>query len=167
MNKNRELEQMMRMGKILDTATKIVCEIVQFFCIVGAALLVIGMLGLGVRMDPATMELAWFGKEIVFESLSGGMQILVIIGMVVICVFAFVLVGDLSKALRSVFQAVANGRPFEESSVKGFRRTALWSLVIGILTGKGAGIVVAIACLLLAYIFHYGVLLQQESDETL
>ncbi len=167
MNENRELEKMMKLGKALDTATKIIGQIIQVFCIVGAVLLIIGMLGFAVTMDSATMELTWFGKEIVFESLSGSMQNLIVIGMAVICVFTFFLVGDLSKALRSVFQAAANGRPFEESSVKGFRRTALWSLIIGILTGEGTGFAVAIACWLLAYVFHYGLLLQKQSDETL
>ncbi|MDO4650315.1 MAG: hypothetical protein Q4B26_16875 [Eubacteriales bacterium] len=167
MNENRELEKMMKWGKVLDTATKIIGQIIQVFCIVGAALLIIGMLGLAVTMDSAAMELTWFGKEIVFETLSGGMQNLVVIGMAVVFVFAFFLVGDLSKALRSVFQAAANGRLFEESSVRGFRRTALWSLVIGILTGVGTGFAIAIACWLLAYVFHYGLLLQQQSDETL
>ncbi len=117
MNENRGLEKMMKWGKALDTATKIIGQIIQVFCIVGAVLLVIGMLGLAVTMDSATMELTWFGKKIVFESLSSGMQNLIVIGMVVVCVFAFFLVRDLSKALRSVFQAISNGRPFEESSV--------------------------------------------------
>jgi len=73
----------------------------------------------------------------------------------------------LVNALRSVFQSIANGRPFEDSTIKGFRSAALWIAILGVGNGKISGLIIAALCLFLSYVFHYGMLLQQESDETL
>ncbi len=166
MNQNKELERMMKWGKVLDTATNIIGKIIQVFCIVGIVLLLIQMSGIATTYE-GTVDLRILSSEVVFESLSRTMQNVVIIVMIVLFIFSVILVGELVKALRSVFQAMANGRPFEETAVKGFRKAAIWMLVIGILAGVGTGIVIAALFLLLSYVFHYGMVLQQESDELL
>ncbi len=165
MNTNKELERMMKWGRGLDTAVKIIGKIVQVFCIVGVVLLLVQLSGLATMMV-GDVDLFWMADPVDFASLSSGMQTLVCIVMIITFCFAFLMTGDLTKALRSVFQAIGEGRPFEETAIKGFRRTALWMVILAVLTAETPYLVIALLCLLFSYVFRYGLILQQESDET-
>ncbi len=166
MTQNKDLEKMMKAGKVLDTATNIVGRIIQVVCGV-SAVLVLAFFFFMADVDGASMDLTFFGRHVEFENLSFGMQAAVVILMAVIFVLAVIMMGDLIKALRSVFRSMAAGRPFEEPAVKGFRRAALWLVIIGVLANEISAVLIAACFLLFSYVFSYGMMLQIESDETL
>lgn len=166
MNTKNELEKMKKWGQVLDKATQIVGKIVQISCIIGGVLILVNMLGFFNTMGE-TVNLTWFGNTISYQELSHPLQITVSVFILAMLVIACIMIRALVNALRSIFQSIANGRPFENSVIKGFRKASLWIAIIGLLDGKIFGIILAALCLFLSYIFHYGMLLQQESDETL
>lgn len=166
MNAKNELEKMKKWGHALDKISQIASMIVYVFCIFGGVLIILNVLGFFNTMG-LTVDLTCFGHTIHFQELSHPLQITVSLLMIAMLVITCIMVRALVHALRSVFQSIANGRPFEDSTVKGFRKAALWIAILGVLGGEIFGLIIAVLCLFLSYVFHYGMLLQQESDETL
>ncbi|MCD8348608.1 MAG: hypothetical protein LUD16_11835 [Lachnospiraceae bacterium] len=166
MNTNAELEKMKKWGQTLDKITQIAGTIVYVFCILGGVLILANKFGFFNTMG-LTVDLTCFGHTINFQELSHPLQITVSLLLIAMLVITCIMVRELVLALRSVFQSIANGRPFEDSTIKGFRKAALWIAIISVGNGKIWGLIIATLCLFLSYVFHYGMLLQQESDETL
>ncbi len=166
-NKNRELERMMSWAKMLDVMIRICGAVVQIGSGLGAVMLIAFHFFAIVPSDRAEMNLTVLGRHIKFASLSAAGQTAVVILMAVVCLLAIPMMRDLTRALHNVFQPMACGRPFEEEAVKGFGRAAVWCAVIGVLALNGYVLVIAALLLLLSYVFHYGSVLQTESDETL
>ena len=166
MNTNNELEKMKRWGRALDKITQIAGIIVYVFCILGGVLIIVNMFDF-FNTTGLTVDLTCFGKTINFQELSHPLQITVSLLLIAMLFITCIMVRALAKALRSVFQSIANGRPFEDSTIKGFRSAALWIAILGVGNGEILGLIIAALCLFLSYVFHYGMLLQQESDETL
>ncbi|MCC8106890.1 MAG: hypothetical protein LIO99_12970 [Clostridiales bacterium] len=166
MNTYNELEKMRKWGHALDKAALIIGKIVYVFCLLAGVLILVNMFGIFNTMG-LTVDLTCFGHTIHYQELSLSLQITVSLLMIAMLVITCIMVRALVHALRSVFQSIANGRPFEDSTVKGFRKAALWIAILGVGNGKISGLIIAALCLFLSYVFHYGMLLQQESDETL
>lgn len=166
MNANNELEKMRKWGHALDKASLIIGKIVYMFSLLAGVLILVNMFGIFNTMG-LTVDLTCFGHTINFQELSHPLQIAVSLLLIAMLVITCIMVRALVNALRSVFQSIANGRSFEDSTVKGFRSVALWIAILGVGNGKISGLIIAALCLLLSYVFHYGMLLQQESDETL
>ncbi len=169
MEYTNELQKMQRWGRVLDKVALVIGRVMQVVLALSAlvveAFSVFGFTS--VDGGEYSYSLTWFGNPVEFDNLSPFLMGLMIVLIVIICILSIFMVEDLMKALRSVFQAMANGRPFEEKSVAGFRRAAIWMLVIGILAGSFSSLVAAACLLVLSYVFRYGLLLQTESDETL
>ncbi|MCC8137694.1 MAG: hypothetical protein LIO76_06450 [Clostridiales bacterium] len=163
---NNELEKMKKWGRVLDKITQIAGKIVYVFCIIGGMLILVNMFGFFNTVG-LTVDLTCFGHTINFQELSHSLQIAVSLLLIAMLVITCIMVHALVHALRSVFQSIANGRPFEDSVITGFRKAALWIAILGVGNGKIWGLIIAVLCLFLSYVFHYGMLLQQESDETL
>ncbi len=119
------------------------------------------------NINEGTMKITFLGQDVSFAGLPTAAQYAVVLLMAAVFALAVFMVGDFAKALRSVFQSMAAGRPFEEAAVKGFKRSALWLAIIGVLAANGYVLVMAAFLLLFSYVFSYGVILQTESDETL
>ncbi|MCD7716377.1 MAG: hypothetical protein LUI39_07990 [Lachnospiraceae bacterium] len=166
MNANNELDKMKKWGHALDKITQVISKILYVFCILGGVVILVNMVGIFNTMG-LTVDLTCFGHTINFQELSHPLQIAVSLLLIAMLVITCIMVNALVHALRGVFQSIANGRPFEDSTVKGFRKAALWIAILGILNGEIFGLIIAALCLFLSYVFHYGMLLQQESDETL
>lgn len=163
---NNELEKMKKWGQTLDKAAQIAEKIMYVFCILGGVLILANMSGF-FNTTGLTVDLTCFGNTIHFQELSQSSQITVSLLMIAMLIITCVMVRALVHALRSIFQSIANGRPFENSAITGFRKAALWIAIISVGNGKIWGLIIAVLCLFLSYVFHYGMLLQQESDETL
>ncbi|MCD8398190.1 MAG: hypothetical protein LUD12_13595 [Lachnospiraceae bacterium] len=166
MNTNIELEKMKKWGQALDKIAQIAGKIMYVFCILAGVLILVNMFGF-FNSTELTVALTCFGHTINFQELSHPLQITVSLLLIAMLVITCIMVRELVHALRSVFQSIANGRPFEDSTIKGFRKAALWIAIISVGNGKIWGLIIAALCLFLSYVFHYGMLLQQESDETL
>ncbi len=166
MNTNNELEKMRKWGHALDKASLIIGKIVYMLSLLAGVLILVNMFGIFNTMG-LTVDLTSFGNTIHYQELSLPLQIIVSLLLIAMLVITCIMVNTLVHALRSVFQSIANGRPFEDCTVKGFRKAALWIAILGVLNGEIFGLIIAVLCLFLSYVFHYGMLLQQESDETL
>ncbi len=163
--KFRELK---KWGRTLDKITQIIGIIVYIMCVIFGIVVLINMFGfLDTLGDAVTLKFTLLGNPINYQELSQPLQIAISLFMIVMLIFVCIMTNTLVKALREIFGSIANGRPFEDSTVKGLRKAALWTAILGVLSGKISGIVIAVLFLFLSYIFHYGMLLQQESDETL
>ncbi|MCD7956692.1 MAG: hypothetical protein LUG93_13300 [Lachnospiraceae bacterium] len=161
-----ELGKMKKWGHALDKITQIVGKVMYVLCILGGVLILVNMFGF-LNTTGLTVDLTCFGHTIHFQELSHPLQITVSLLMITMLAITCIMVRALVHALGSVFQSIANGRPFENSVITGFRKAALWIAIISVGNGKIWGLIIAALCLFLSYVFHYGMLLQQESDETL